>query len=243
MLSIFICEDDLAQRQKMEKIVSDFVMIEDLDMEMVVVTHNPDDVLDYLDKNPQTTGLYFLDVDLGHEMDGIALATKIRQIDDLGKIIFITTHGEMSHMTFMYKIEALDYIIKDIPGGIDNRVRDCIKVAHERYLNDKNPDKKIYKINQAGSVRVFDQADIMFISSSDVPHTLTLHFDNSQIDYSGSLKDAELALPDFYRCHKSYLVNPKNVQEIHKATNEVEMINEEIALVSVRKMKGLTKLV
>jgi len=243
MLPIFICEDDLAQQQKIEKIIRNFVMIENLDMEITLVTDNPDDILNYLEENPKTTGLYFLDVDLGHELTGIGLGARIRKKDDLGKIIYITAHGQMSHLTFTYKVEALDYILKDCPDGIEQRIRDCIKIAHASYLNDQSKEKKIYKVNVEDRVTVIDQDDIMFISSSDVPHMLILHLDNSHIDFSGSLKEAEAALPDFYRCHKSYLVNPKNVREVHKSTNEVEMVNEELALVSVRKMKGLINLI
>jgi len=242
MLLIFICEDDLAQRQKMEKIVRDYVMIEDLGMEVALVADNPMDVLGYLEKNPKTTGLYFLDVDLGHEMSGINLAAKIREIDDLGKIVFVTTHAELSFLTFTYKVEAMDYIIKDIPEGIRQRVRDCIKVAHERYLSDKNSEKKIYKVKVEDRMLAVDHDDIMFIESSDVPHMLILHLDNGQIEYYGSLKEVEEALPTFYRCHKSYIVNPRNIKEIYKSTNEVEMVNEEICLVSVRKMRGLVSL-
>jgi len=242
-LSIFICEDDLAQRQTLEKIIRDYIMIEDLALEIVLITANPMDILNYLEENPKTIGLYFLDVDLGHEVTGIGLATKIREIDDLGKIVFVTTHGELSYLTFMYKVEALDYIVKDNPGGIRQRVRDCIKIAYERYLNDKNPEKKIYRVKVGDRVLAIDRDEIMFIESSDVPHMLILHLDNSQIEYYGSLKEVEEALPMFYRCHKSYVVNPRNIKEIYKSTNEVEMVNEEICLVSVRKMKGLTGLI
>jgi len=243
MLPIFICEDDARQREKIEKIIADFILIEDLDMSIRVVTENPLEVLDYLESHDKAMGLYFLDVDLGHEMNGISLGAQIRKIDPLGKIVFVTTHGEMSYMTFLYKVEALDYIIKDHPDGIDERVRDCIRIAHANYLSDANPERKVFKVKVEDRVMMVEQDDIMFISSSDVPHMLTLHFDNSHIDFPGSLKEIEALLPDFYRSHKSYLVNPANVKEINKGANEVEMVNEEIALVSVRKMKGLLALV
>ncbi|MCL2559751.1 MAG: LytTR family DNA-binding domain-containing protein [Turicibacter sp.] len=242
MLPIFICEDDEAQRKKMEQVIKNYVMIHDLDMKLVLSTDNPYDVLDYLDSSLIKTGLYFLDVDLGSDISGIGLGAKIRKIDPTGKIIFVTTHGEMVPLTFTYKVEALDFIVKDLPEGIDNRVRDCIKIAYESYINDKNPNRKIYTIKVDGKVMVFEQEDIMFIQSSAIPHMVTLHLDNRQLDFPGSLKEAEALLPEFYRCHKSFLVNPKNVKEIHKLTNEVEMINEELALVSVRKMKGLVNL-
>lgn len=46
-------------------------------------------------------------------MNGFELAQEIRKFDPRGFIIFITTHAELSYMTFTYKVEALDYIIKD----------------------------------------------------------------------------------------------------------------------------------
>ena len=51
--------------------------------------------------------------DLGADINGINLGEEIRQLDPTGYIIFITTHAELSHLTFKYKVEALDYIIKD----------------------------------------------------------------------------------------------------------------------------------
>ncbi|MGH2251757.1 response regulator, partial [Enterococcus faecalis] len=107
--------------------------------------------------------LYFFDVDLQHELSGIALAYEIRKIDNIGKIIFVTTHSEMSYLTFTYKIEAMDYIIKDIPEEIDRRVRECIKVAHERYLSDIVSNKvKFFKVKVGDTIRSIPYDEIMF---------------------------------------------------------------------------------
>ncbi|MBA5760556.1 response regulator, partial [Escherichia coli] len=54
----------------------------------------------------QGMGLYFLDIDLGQpDMNGFELAQEIRKFDPRGFIIFITTHAELSYMTFTYKVE------------------------------------------------------------------------------------------------------------------------------------------
>ncbi|MCL1990569.1 MAG: LytTR family DNA-binding domain-containing protein [Defluviitaleaceae bacterium] len=243
MLSIFICEDDIKQRERLKKIVDNYIMIEELDMEVALETENPCDVLDYLDENPKKMGLYFLDVDLQHKINGIALASKIRERDDLGKIVFVTTHSELSYLTFVHKIEALDYIIKDKPEEIQRRVCDCIQIANKRHLNDKNPDKKIYTVKIEDRVLAVPYEEVMFIESSDVPHKLVLHLDNGQLEYYGSLKEVEQAIPDFYRCHKSVVVNPNNIKEIDKSTKEAEMVNGEYCLISARAMKGLLKIV
>ena len=48
------------------------------------------------------------------------LGDMIRQRDPLCSIIFVTTHAEMTYLTFMYKI-ALDFIIKDHTGMLQQK--------------------------------------------------------------------------------------------------------------------------
>lgn len=239
MLSIFVCEDDPLQRERMERYIRNYVMIENLDMKLALSTENPEMILTYLKENKNETGLYFLDVDLKHEMSGIALASEIRELDDAGKIVFVTTHGELSYLTFTYKIEAMDYIIKDKPEEIQRRVNDCIQVAHKRYLSDNNQSNKNFKVKLGDKVRSINIQDIMFFESSPTPHKIILHMENSQLEFYGSIKEL-LKLDDcFYRCHKSFVVNKNNIATINKVDREIEMNNGEICLVSVRAIKGL----
>ncbi|NGZ75308.1 LytR/AlgR family response regulator transcription factor [Saccharibacillus alkalitolerans] len=239
MLSVFICEDDPKQRERLRKIVTDYIMIEALDMELALDTGDPVSVLDYLERHPKTTGLYFLDVDLQHEMSGIALASEIRERDDSGKIVFVTTHGELSYLTFIYKVEAMDYIIKDRPDEIERKVRECIAVADKRHLSDSGTQSRRFKVKVGEKTRSIDHKDIMFFESSSVPHKIILHMDNSQLEFYGSIKELEEIGGSFYRCHKSYVVNKDNIKSVDRAKREIEMINEEICLVSVRALKGL----
>ena len=112
MIKIFICEDNKNQQEKFKDIISNIIIIENYDMEIELVTENPYEVLEHIKENT-TSGLYFLDVDLHSKINGIQLAEKIRKYDPRGFIVFVTTHAEMSYLTFMYKVEAMDYIIKD----------------------------------------------------------------------------------------------------------------------------------
>jgi len=239
MLSVLICEDDCRQREMLEKAVCNYIMIEDLDMKLVMSTDNPLEILEYLHENSQTTGVYILDVDLKHEMNGIVLASKIREIDDLGKIIFVTTHGELSYLTFMYKVEALDYIMKDRPEEIYRRVQECIQLSHQRYLNDKGSKKMFYQVKTGDRVQAIPYDKIMFFESSSIPHKLVMHLENGELEFYGSVKEVASIGDDFYRCHKSFVVNVKNIRSVNKASKEIELVNGEIILVSARAMKGL----
>ena len=124
MLSIFICEDNQSQRERMEAIVRNYILIENYSMELTLSVGSPSELLDYLEVHPAKNALYFLDVDLQHEMNGILLAFELRKLDAFGKIVFITVHAELSYLTFKYRVEALDYIIKSSKNDIANRRKD-----------------------------------------------------------------------------------------------------------------------
>lgn len=115
MLKIFVCEDNIVQRQKMESII-DCLKADMVDViEKGIVTANPYEILEHI-RNENNSCLYFLDIDLKCDMDGFMLAHKIRETQPRCCIVFVTTHSEMSFMTFSYRIEAMDFIIKDDIG-------------------------------------------------------------------------------------------------------------------------------
>ncbi len=241
MLSVFVCEDDLNQRTHLEKYINDYIMIEELDAKLVLSTDNPYDILNYLKSNVHTRGIYFLDVDLKSDITGIGLASKIREIDTIGNIVFVTTHSELTYLTFLYKVEAMDYIIKDTPGSICQRIQDCLHVANKRYLNDRTGEKKIFKIKIGNQIRGIEHSEIMFFESGLVPHKVILHTFNSQIEFYHTIHELANIGEEFYRCHKSFVVNKTNIKNIDRVGKVIEMINGEFCLASSRSIKGLLK--
>lgn len=106
MLYIFVCEDNAVQRQAIVQTIQNTVLIEELDMRLVLDTGDPYVLLEKI-KGSQSTGIYFLDIDLGSNINGMKLAQQIRLFDPRGFIIFITAHSELSYMTFQYRVEAM----------------------------------------------------------------------------------------------------------------------------------------
>lgn len=241
MLSVFVCEDDQVQRMQLEKYIKNYVMMEEMDMKLVMSTSDPHEIINYLKDNPDTKGIYFLDVDLKSDITGIGLAAEIREVDVLSKIVFVTSHSELTYLTFVYKVEAMDYIIKDTPESICKKMQECLDIAHKRYFSDRNAEKKIFKIKTGSSIRGIDHADIMFFESGVTPHKVILHTRNSQIEFYHTINDLEQIGEDFYRCHKSFVVNKNNIKSIDKSEKTIEMDNGEICLVSSRSMRGLLK--
>ena len=126
MLKVYICEDSKDQRTRFESDLTDILKEEFSDMiSLGLSSGNPDDILDAI-RADNTLGIFFLDIDLSARINGIQLASEIRKIQPRCYIIFVTTHSEMSYMTFSYKVEAMDFIIKDNAADVKHRVRQCL---------------------------------------------------------------------------------------------------------------------
>ena len=238
-LSVFICEDDPKQREQLETIVSDYIALKGCGtLELVLSTGDPMKVLDCIEFHPHQNSLYILDIELDHEMNGVQLATKIRRRDSFGKIVFVTTHAEYSPLTFRYRVEAMDYIIKERPKDVAERVLECIDIAYERYLNSASK-RECYLVKTGEGLRKVPLDEIMFFESHHISHKLILHMRNKRIGFYGSLSEVAEASPDFFRSHKAFVVNTKNIKFVNKAEQKVEMVNGEVALVTAKKVKAL----
>ena len=101
MLKIYICEDSQKQLDMITKAVEKAILDEELDMKVETSTSDPFEILHIVEQS-NGPGIYFLDVELNAKIDGIELASKIRNYDPRGFIVFVTTHPELSYLTFKY---------------------------------------------------------------------------------------------------------------------------------------------
>lgn len=242
MLDIYVCEDNSKQLNLFTKFISNSIMIEALDMQIVQATTDPHKILKELD-TANNTGLFFLDIDLKSDIDGLTLAQRIRKIQPRCFIIFITSHSEMSFLTFQYKVEALDYIIKNSPEQIKAKIHECLLNVAEKYTSQNNNVHKTFLINYSEQCLAVDYNEILFFETSSNIHKIILHAQKRVIEFPGQLKDIENQLDyRFYRCHRSYIINKDYISEVDFTNLIVYMKNGETCPVSVRLKKGLKKL-
>ena len=239
MLDIFVCEDNAIQRQSIVQTIQNAVLIEELDMLLVLDTGDPYVLLKKLEAS-RNTGIYFLDIDLNSSMNGMKLAQQIRLFDPRGFIIFITAHSELSYMTFQYRVEAMDFVLKDNPAEAELKIKECLLNAMERYTLLTNRTHKVYTIETSGRKISIDYTDILFFETSSNIHKVILHAKDRQIEFPGTIKELPSALSsDFVRCHRSFLVNKKNIKEIDIKNRIIHFSNGETCLMSTRMMKRL----
>lgn len=243
MIDVYICEDNKIQLNLFTKHIQDIILIEELDMHIVQSTSDPHAILKEI-MNAKNIGLFFLDIDLKSDINGLTLAQRIRKQQPRCFIIFITSHSEMSFLTFQYKVEALDFIIKDTNEHIKSKIHECLLNVQEKYISQNNNINKTFVIHHADKYITVDYNEILYFETSNNIHKILLHAQKRVIEFSGQLKDIENQLDyRFYRCHRSYIINKDNIAEVDFDNLIVHMRNGETCPVSVRLKKGLRKLI
>lgn len=210
-------------------------------MQLVLDVGDPYMLLDQV-KTSQNTGIYFLDIDLNSDMNGMKLAQQIRLFDPRGFIIFITAHSELSYMTFQYRVEAMDFVLKDNPAEAKVKIRECLLNAMERYTLQTNKIHKVYTMELGGRKVSVDYDEIFFFETSRNIHKVILHAKDRQIEFYGAIKELTSILDDnFVRCHRSFLVNKNNIKEVDAKNRIIYFNNRETCLMSTRMMKEFRK--
>lgn len=223
MIPVYICEDKETTRKYIEQQVRKIIIIENLNMHIKVSTANPDEIVEEV-SNTKERGIYLLDIDLSHKMSGFDLAKVIRQKDARGFVVFITTHGELALNTFKYQIEAMDYILKDEPDKMIERLQSCFLNIHERMESDHTKNSDYFVLRQMDEVRYISLRDIIYFETSTQKHKVNLVTKTEYIEFFGDLKSIEEKTGgQFIRCHRSYLINRECIDTVNAKESYVLM--------------------
>ncbi|MBX4265659.1 LytR/AlgR family response regulator transcription factor [Clostridium estertheticum] len=238
MLGIILCEDNEHQKTQIESIIKGELINLKINLEIELSTRKYEEVITYVKSNKERSFIYFLDVDLKDQISGIELAKIIRRYDSNGYIVFVTSHYELSILTFKYKVQALDYILKSDVKNIKNKINECILESYKDYKNNTEKEYAI-TINVGNRINKFFLRDILFFETTSTAHKLRLHTLNGEFEFYGKLRNIENDL--FYKVHKSFLVNIANISSIDKQNHIIHFINDETCFVSAMYIKGLIK--
>ena len=238
MLSIYICEDNPIHKNHIEMIIKDYITQSNQPMKIVFSSPSPDALLDYLTEHSTENSFFLLDVDLQHNLSGIVLASKIRELAPFSKIVFLTSHDKLAYLTFRYHVEALDYISKST-DDIKERVVACLERASSYHL-ERPLETDFFEIQSVEGLRKIPISDIMFFETHLKSYRLIIHLNHGRVEFNSTLKKVEEQIPSgFFRSHKSYLVNLKNIRLVNKLERTIVMMNGDTALLSRSKVKEL----
>jgi len=239
MLEIIICEDEESQRKKMENFISNYISMEGMDMTIVLATENPFEVLGLV-KADKKLRLYFLDVDLNAEINGFELGAEIRKHDAHGFIVYVTSHEEMALMNFIYKVGAIEYVVKSDFDKMQDKLKECLKLSQER-TRIETKDKRLFKVPSDSKVVFVDHKDIVFFETDTFNRMVVLYTLDKRMKFYGTLKDIEKEDEKFVRCHKSFVINLDHIENLDHRNKQVVMSTGDKCEVSRKGMEVLSK--
>lgn len=161
----------------------------------------------------------FLDVEMP-KLSGIECAKKIIDINPKIIIIFATAHE--IYMSDAFQLYAFDYIVK--PFKLDriyqtlNRIKALNEHKNEENMfkiirHEKGLEKILIKSKEG--ISFIDMKDIVIIQRED-RNTVIYTIDNSYITSEGlSEIEERLDQTQFFRSHKSYIINLSMINKIY----------------------------
>ena len=148
--------------------------------------------------------ILLLDVEMPG-MSGIDLAKRLRGAGCRAEIIFITSHFEC--MAEGYEVDALHYLVKPVPA---EKLRAVLDRAAARLAVE--PPSVVIACEE-GNVKLYE-SELLYAES--FLHDLVLHTTGPDYRIRESISAfAGRLSADFFRTHRSYLVNLKAVVNLH----------------------------
>ncbi|TVZ24091.1 LytTR family two component transcriptional regulator [Dokdonia sp. Hel_I_63] len=197
--------------------------------------HNPD--------------LIFLDIQMP-DKNGFELLKCLYTINF--EVVFTTAFSEyaikaIKHSAFDYLLKPINYIdllstVKRFEANSSqNQKQKRIELLLNNVGNSSSSFNKLTIPTENGFTLV-NKSNILHAQADD-NYCLIHLVDGNTITASKTLKSVEelVIAPNFFRVHKSYLVNLNYVKHFHKATMEIEMVNTTRLPVSHRKQSSFVK--
>ena len=224
MLKIAICEDDNIQRKGILNMIDRYLGIGGKEYEAFEFTSG-EKLLTCTEK----FDIFFLDIQMDN-ISGIDTAKQIRKAYEKAIIIFIT--GFKDYVFDAFDVHAFQYIIKPIN---ENKFNEVLNSAI-RLLSKK--DKLLIAKTSNSSYKVFLK-DILYLESNQRKVKIHTTYDVIEYYYKISDLEKELLEDNFYRCHKSYIVNLKYVQSFDNTF--ITLKNSEKVYISKYKLTDFSK--
>lgn len=180
--------------------------------------------------------VYILDIEVPGKT-GLDLARDIRKFGDwTSPIIIVTSHDEFKNVGYTAKILMLNFISKR--DHIEKELYETLEVALE--INMTN---KALRYTSKGELYYIPHQDILYIEKSLNDNISNVVTKNNIYTIRRTIKELEQDLVEdvnFFKTHRSCIVNLKNIKHIDFENNVISFIDKEIYLLS-RSYKKMLK--
>jgi len=210
MLNFIICDDNESISNKLGQMLESIFIKHRFDAQIILRTSSAEEVLNYT----STADVFLLDINLHQNMSGLQIAEKIRETNKKAYIIFTT--GHLEYVMVAYKVKTFDYLAK--PITIDRLEETIVRLFNDMY----NTPTQYIRIE--GKNTLINPKNINYIEKDGMK--LIFHSDTNTYTTYDSFNKIQNFLPEnFIRCHKSYIVNIDNIENV-VCNNKIVFNNE-----------------
>lgn len=215
MIKIAFCDDDMEVLHQMNELLDRYRVERNEDITYVAF-QSPFELLTEIEKGIRPD-ILFLDVVMPGQ-NGMDVAKEIRQYDKNMKIIFLTSSPEFAVES--YSVGAYFYQLKPIWEESFFRLMDAVLAECEK----KKKNSLILR-SKDGITRI----DLQQLEYCEVlGRKLLFHLENGAVlESAGSLDDLAgqlMQYSNFFRPHRSFLVNMEYIQNI--SSRSIKMVND-----------------
>lgn len=225
MYRIGICDDDLAFGSRIEQYLQEYARREGLVFDITIFLSG-DEYLRFLKEDPPLD-IIFLDIEFGGSTDGVTVGKVIRADlkNEATQIVYVSAME--SYTLQLFKNRPIDFLVKPVERqDIDRIMKEYIRVYGQKSRN-------FFEYGIRGKKYRVREDEIMYFQC--VGRKIEITTDRSRnTEFYGNMDEVEKKLngDNFWRIHKSYIVNINYISEFH--AEEVCLINGET--IPVRKI-------
>lgn len=207
MFPIYLLEDNDIQREYYKGIIENTIMINDYPMNLTEAK-NTKSFFDVFTKSQY--GLFFLDMEMDNDTQaGLKISEFVRENMPDAKIVFITTHEELSFLTLERKISPMDYILKDLSStALKEKIIEDIELAQKYYQDDIYQKGSTFGYKIGSKYFSVPMKELILLhTEKSLPGQVSLESVNRHAAFPGSLNALEKEYDNLLRVDKSSLVN------------------------------------
>ena len=224
MITAAICEDETYFAAKLQRLAAGYFETRKLEADLVVFSSG-----ETLLQSGRAWDLVLMDIKLPGR-DGMDTAAQLKAQANGSQIIFLTAYPQ--YVFHAFDLEAVHYLLKPVQP---DRLYAALDRAVTRIWRE---DRQALLLSAQDSTIQVPVKEILYCEA--MGHQITVHTFFKRCRFSGTLEDLHRRLDgDFFRCHKSYLVNLRAVTG--REAGAVTVANGDKVLIARRKQRELTR--
>ncbi len=203
MLNIAICDDESIEIEYLTSLTQEWANKTGISVDVSGFSSAEAFLFKY--EEEKNFDILLLDIQM-KDMDGIELAEKIRETDNIIQIVFIT--GFSDYISRGYDVSALHYLIKPVEK------EKLFSVLSKATENLKCVDKYILFSVENENIKM-NQNEIVYVEAFG--HSSCIVSENAEYEVKLSISEIMNMLDEsFIYCHRSYIANLEHVSRITK---------------------------